>query len=250
MTRPPRHRGGFTLLELLVTLSIGAVLLLVAATMLGRAGDSYSQGSGSVAAEREARGVLTQMGDDFAKAVWHQDTIFEAGGEGWKRARTGFLSLQPEDAQSDDGRSGDLCAVHYYVKDIQVGPSTVRCLMRGFRESGEVFPALKAGSLTPMFAEEDTDEPVAFGVLAFEATPLTRELGTGNLIDWTQTGNPVTTGPDFLRLRLVVARRELLGKLATASDWDSSPLRGDPLKASENRNLEVYEVLQRFGNDD
>jgi hypothetical protein len=190
------------------------------------------------------------MGDDFAKAVWHQDTIFEAGGEGWKRARTGFLSLQPEDAQSDDGRSGDLCAVHYYVKDIQVGPSTVRCLMRGFRESGEVFPALRAGSLTPMFAEEDTDEPVAFGVLAFEATPLTRELGTGNLIDWTQTGNPVTTGPDFLRLRLVVARRELLGKLATSSDWDSSPLRGDPLKASENRNLEVYEVLQRFGNDD
>ena len=250
MTRPPRHRGGFTLLELLVTMSIGAVLLLVAATMLGRAGDSYSQGSGSVAAEREARAVLTQMGDDFAKAVWHQDTIFEAGGEGWKRARTGFLSLQPEDAQSDDGRSGDLCAVHYSVKDIQAGPTTVRCLMRGFRESGEVFPALKAGSLTPMFAEEDTDEPVAFGVLAFEATPLTRELGTGNLIDWTQTGNPVTTGPDFLRLRLVVARRELLGKLATASDWDSSPLRGDPLKASENRNLEVYEVLQRFGNDD
>jgi prepilin-type N-terminal cleavage/methylation domain-containing protein len=250
MIRPPRHRGGFTLLELLVTMSIGAVLLLVAATMLGRAGDSYSQGSGSVAAEREARAVLTQMGDDFAKAVWHQDTIFEAGGEGWKRARTGFLSLQPEDAQSDDGRSGDLCAVHYYVKDIQVGPSTVRCLMRGFRESGEVFPALRAGSLTPMFAEEDTDEPVAFGVLAFEATPLTRELGTGNLIDWTQTGNPVTTGPDFLRLRLVVARRELLGKLATSSDWDSSPLRGDPLKASENRNLEVYEVLQRFGNDD
>ncbi len=250
MIRPPRHRGGFTLLELLVTMSIGAVLLLIAATMLGRAGDSYSQGSGSVAAEREARAVLTQMGEDFAKAVWHQDTILEAGGEGWKRARTGFLSLQPEDAQSDDGRSGDLCAVHYYVKDIQVGPSTVRCLMRGFRESGEVFPALSAGSLTPIFAEEDTDEPVAFGVLAFEATPLTRELGTGNLIDWTQTGNPVTAGPDFLRLRLVVARRELLGKLTTSSDWDSNPLRGDPLKASENRNLEVYEVLQRFGNDD
>ena len=254
MIRPPRHRGGFTLLELLVTMSIGAVLLLVAATMLGRAGASYSQGSGSVAAEREARAVLTQMGDDFAKAVWHQDTIFEAGGEGWKRARTGFLSLQPEDAQSEDGRSGDLCAVHYYVKDIQAGPTTVRCLMRGFRESGEVFPALRAGSLTPMFAEEDTDEPVAFGVLAFEATPLTREAGTGALVPWSKSngagGDPFLESPDFLRLRLVVARRELLGKLATTTDWDSNPLRGDPLKASENRNLEVYEVLQRFGNDD
>ena len=251
MTCPPRHRGGFTLLELLVTMAISTVLLLVAATMLGRAGDSYGQGSGSVAAEREARAVLTQMGEDFAKAVWHKDTIFEAGGEGWKRARTGFLSLQPEDAQSDDGRSGDLCAVHYYVKDIQVGPSTVRCLMRGFRESGEVFPALRDGSLTPMFAEEDTDEPVAFGVLAFEATPLVRDDG-GQLVNW-QSMNPnvpTATAPDFLRIRLVVARRELLGKLATTRDWDSNPLRGDPLKASENRNLEVYEVLQRFGNDD
>lgn len=252
MTRSPRNRhgGGFTLLELLVTMAIGAVILLIAASMLGRAGDSYSQGSGSVAAEREARAVLTQMGEDFAKAVWHKDSIFESGGEGWKRARTGFLSLQPDDAQSDDGRSGDLCAVHYYVKDIEVGESTVRCLMRGFRESGEVFPAIKAGSLTPMFAEEDTDEPVAFGVLAFEATPLNLEEGTGSLLNWTQTGDLVSESPDFIRIRLVIARRELLGKLASTSDWDSSPLRGDPLKASENKNLEVYEVIQRFGNDD
>ena len=51
--------------------------------------------------------MLTQMGDDFAKAVWHQDTIFEAGGEGWKRARTGFLCLQADDAQSEDGRTGE-----------------------------------------------------------------------------------------------------------------------------------------------
>jgi prepilin-type N-terminal cleavage/methylation domain-containing protein len=248
MIRPSRYRGGFTLLELLVTMAIGAILLLIAATLLGRAGDSYGQGSGSVAAEREARAVLTQMGEDFAKAVWHQDTVFEDGGEGWKRARTGFLSLQAEDAQSDDGRTGDLCAVHYYVKDIQVGSATVRCLMRGFRESGEVFPALKAGSLEPMFAEEDTDEPVAFGVLAFEAAPLVREAGTGTLVDW-QSTTPATA-PDFLRIRLVVARRELLGKLATTFDWDASPLRGDPLKAPDNRNLEVFEVIQRFGNDD
>lgn len=250
MTRPTGHRGGFTLLELLVTMAIGAVLLLMAATLLGRAGDSYGQGSGSMAAEREARAVLTQMAEDLSKAVWHPDTVFESAGEGWKRDRTGFLCLQPEDAQSDDGRTGDLCAVHYYVKDIEVGNATVRCLMRGFRESGEVFPALKAGPVDPLFAAEETDEPVAFGVLAFEATPLRREPGTGALVEWTRTGNLLTGSPDFLRIRLVVARRELLGKLATSTDWDSSPLRGDPLKASDNRNLETYEVLQRFGNDD
>lgn len=247
MTRPPLHRGGFTLLELLVTMAIGSVLLLIAAIMLGRAGDSYGQGSGSVAAEREARAVLTLMGEDFAKAVWHPDTVLENEGEGWKRARTGFLCLQADDAQSEDGRTGDLCAVHYYVKDIQVGDSTVRCLMRGFRESGEVFPAIKAGSIEPMFAQKDTDEPVAFGVLAFEATPQLRDAG-GQLVDW-QAATP-DTAPDFLRIRLVVARRELLGKLATTRDWDTSPLRGNPFEAADNRNLEVYEVIQRFGNDD
>ena len=35
-----------------------------------------------------------------------------------------------------------------------------------------------------------------------------------------------------------------------SKDDVASPLRGDPLKASDNRNLETYEVLQRFGNDD
>ena len=249
MTRPTRHRGGFTLLELLVTMAIGAVLLLMAATLLGRAGDSYGQGSGSMAAEREARAVLTQMAEDLAKAVWHKDTVFETAGEGWQRARTGFLCLQPEDAQSDDGRTGDLCAVHYYVKDIEVGNATVRCLMRGFRESGEVFPALKAGPVEPLFTPEDTDEPVAFGVLAFEATPLRREAGTGGLVEWTRSGDLTTDSPGFVRIRLVVARRELLGKLSTSSDWDSNPLRGDPAKAAENRNLEVYEVIQRFGHE-
>ena len=105
-TRLP-HRRGFTLLEVLLTMGIGSVLLFVAVSMLGQAGSGYERGSGSVAAEREARAVLTQMGDDFAKAEWHKATILEDGGDGWKHGRLGFLSLQPDDAQSEDGRSGE-----------------------------------------------------------------------------------------------------------------------------------------------
>ncbi len=246
MTPTSQHRHGFTLVELLVSMTVGSVLLFLAATLLGRAGDSYDRGSGSVAAEREARAVLTQMGEDFGKAEWHKDTIFEAGGEGWKRARVGFLSLQAEDAQTEDGRTGDLCAVHYYIKDIKVGTGTVRCLMRGFRESGEVFPALKSDSFTSLFAEEDTDEPVAFGVLSFEAKPMRRDPFTRELED--RLDDPEDRVTD-IRIRLVIARRELLGKLSSSAEWDSSPLRGKPDEAINNPDLEIYEVIQRFGND-
>lgn len=245
MTSSARHQRGFSLVEMLVTMTIGSILLFIAANMLGRAGDSYDRGSGSVAAEREARAVLTQIAGDLAKAEWHKDTKIEAKGEGWKQGKLCFFSLQPDDAQSTDGRSGDLCVANYYLKDIKVGGAMVRCLMRGFRESATVFPALRDGNLDTLFEEDPTDEPVAFGVLSFEVEPLVRS-GTGKWETWIQGAQ---TGPGAVRLRLIVARRELLGKLTTVQDWNSSPLRGNPEDAANSPNLEVYEAIQRFGND-
>jgi prepilin-type N-terminal cleavage/methylation domain-containing protein len=245
MTPAHRQRRGFSLVEMLVTMTIGSILLFIAATMLGRAGDSYDRGSGSVSAEREARAVLTQIAGDLSKAEWHKDTKFESKGEGWKQGKLGIFSLQPDDAQSTDGRNGDLCAVNYYVKDIKVGTAMVRCLMRGFRESSTVFPALRAGDSSMLFEEDPADEPVAFGVLSFEVEPVVRD-GTGKWDTWIEG---TTTGPQALRLRLVIARRELLGKLTTVQDWNSSPLRGKPEDAANSPNLEVYEAIQRFGND-
>jgi prepilin-type N-terminal cleavage/methylation domain-containing protein len=246
-TRPahPNRGGGFTLVELLVTMAIGSVILFVAATLLSRSGDSYDRGAGSVAAEREARAVLHQVGGDLSKAEWHQETRFQNEGSGWKQADLGFLALQPEDAQAKAKRNADLCAIHYYIKDIEVGGETVRALMRGFRESGEVFPALKSGTMASLFKPETTDEPVAFGVLSFEAQPLQR-TASGRWEDW---NGDKAKAPAALRLRLIVARRELLGKLTTSSDWDNSPLRGNPDQAINNPNLEIYEAIQRYGND-
>ena len=238
-------RSGFTLVEMMVTMAIGSIVLFVAATVLSRAGDGYDRGSGNVAAEREARAALTQMAGDLAKAEWHRDTILENDGSGWKRAKLGILSLQADDAQSEDKRNGDLCAVHYYTKDIEVGGALVRCLMRGFRESGEVFPALKNGTYDSLFTEEDADEPLAFGVVSFSAEPLQRD-GSGK---WEEWNGDTSSAPAAMRIKLVVARRELLGKLTTSAEWDVGPLLGNPEEAGHNRNLETYEAIQRFGND-
>ena len=240
------HRGGFSLVELLVTMAIGSVILFVAASLLSKAGDGYERGSGSVAAEREARALLHQIGSDLAKAEWHKDTQFKNNDSDWKQGDLGFLALQPDDAQSEEKRNADLCAVHYYLKDIEVGGVTVRCLMRGFRESGEVFEALKDGTPVALFKTEVTDEPVAFGVLSFEAQPLER-TANGRWEDWKEGG--LTQAPAAVRVRLVIARRELLGKLTTPEEWNSSPLRGKPDQALNNPNLETYEAIQRYGND-
>lgn len=242
-------RRGFTLIELLATMAVGGVLLLLAAGLLGRAGQGYARGSDGIAAEREARAALALIADDLAQAVWHRDSVFDPGRDGgWQRARIGVLSLQAADAQSAAGRAGDLCAIHYQLRDITLGQKTVRCLMRGFRDSGEVFPALAAGSASPLFAARDQDEPLAFGVVSFEARPMVR-AADGKLADWVPDDSR-SEAPDFLRLRLIVARRDLLAKLATPADWDGHPLLGDPARATGHPQLEVHESLLRFGPDD
>jgi hypothetical protein len=222
--------------------------------MLGTSGESYERVGGSVASEREARAVLTQLASDLSTAKFHKDTLIEKASSGWPADKIGFLSLQPAEAQTDNGRIGDLCAVNYYIKDLPIGGKTVRCLMRGFRESNDTFTALKADTVGTLFIEKSggslvaADEPIAFGVVSFEARPRSRD-SAGKWIDWVEND---LKGPEALDVKLVVARRELSGKLKTAADWNgggaAGNLMGQPSEADRNKNLEVYSTTLRFGN--
>lgn len=266
-----RNCSGFSLIELMFSMAIGSIILILAATMLGSSGDGYERIGGNVATEREARAAMNQLAADFSTAVFHEDTVIERSGASWPVDRIGFLSLQSASAQSEQGRIGDLCAVHYYIKDLTIGDKTVRCLMRGFRESGTarntdgttvsgVFDALislvsNPGStaVADLFDPLDPlniDEPIAFGVISFQARPKSRNSG-GQLIDWVPNR---VTGPASIDVKLVLARRELGGKLKTAADWSgnagNSGLVGDPSKPERNKNLETYSTTLRFGNDD
>jgi len=240
-------------MELMFSMAIGSVILIVAATMLRSSGDGYERLGGNVASEREARALITQVASDLATAYFHKDTLIEKSTTAWSVDKIGFLTLQPAQAQTDAGRIGDLCAVNYYVKDLPMGGKTVRCLMRGFRESKDVFTALRT-SATSTIAVTDlfkpvvaVDEPIAFGVISFEVRPMARDAA-GKWIDWVKND---TIGPEAMEIKLVVARRELVGKLKTSSDWDGVStvnLIGSPSLVSRNKNLEVYSTSLRFGN--
>lgn len=238
-------RRGFTLIELLCSMAIGSILLLLAATMLRSSGDGYERVGGSVASEREARALITQLASDLSTALYHEDEVIEKSSAAWPQDRIGILSLQPAQAQTDAGRIGDLCAVNYYLKDLTISGKTVRCLMRGFRESSETFKALEDDKVVTLFSARDNiDEPVAFGVLSFEARPKFRDA-SGKWVDWDTADS---NGPDALDVRVTIARRDLAARLKQAADWNGSVLLGRPGEEDHNKNLEVYSTLITFGN--
>jgi Tfp pilus assembly protein PilE len=248
MTASTHRVCGFCLVDLMISIAVGSILLLAAADMLVSYGKGYERIGGGAASEREARALIAQLAADLSTARFHKDGVFDQSTGKWPASRLGFLSLQPARAQSNAGCIGDLCAVHYYIKDLSVGGKSVRCLMRGCRESQETFKALETDKVASLFMERTRlDEPIACGVVAFNARPLSRDL-SGKWIEWVANGQG---GPDALRVDLVIARRELAGKLKQPGDWDGlgagAELLGEPAAVARNPDLEVYGTLIRFG---
>lgn len=240
---------GFSLIELMFSMAIGSVILIVAASMLGISGDSYERVNGGVSTEREARAMITQLSADLATAVFHPCEIIEKSGAAWPVDRLGFLSLQPETAQTELGHIGDLCAVNYYIKDLTLGGETIRCLMRGFHESNDTFQALRNEGTALLFKPRlNLDEPIAFGVVSFQAYPKHRDRA-GKWIDWVKNDK---VGPEVFEVKIVVARPNLARKLKLPADWDGSSntgkLLGEANQQHQNKNLETYATILRFGN--
>lgn len=249
--RTGKNRG-FTLVEMMVSMAIGSMVLLGAVMILGSTGEGYERVGGGVIAEREARALLGQLKADLASASFHKDMLIAKGTESWPLGKVGFLTLQPDDAQLEENRLGDLCAVRYYIKDETVGGKLVRCLMRGFVESNDTFKTLRNGDVSSLFTPpaegaDNVDEAIAFGVVSFEVTPKTRDAD-GKLSDWVAND---ATPPDLMTIRLVIARRELMGKLTDEVSWSGkgrlASLMGPPSEASRNKYLQVYETTVRFG---
>ena len=105
----------------MVSMAIGSMILLAAASLLGGSGESYERVGGAVAAEREARALITQLGTDLNTAHFHKDAVIQLSFGQWPADRLGFLSLQPSQAQAHDKHIGDLCALNYYLDDLTIG---------------------------------------------------------------------------------------------------------------------------------
>jgi hypothetical protein len=220
--------------------------------MLGSSGDGYQKISSNIANAREARAIICQLNSDLAAAKFHPSQIIENPPSSRSSHRLGFLSLQAPQAQSEKGRIGDLCAVNYYLADLQLGDQTVRCLMRGMRESVDTYAALKTQSTGSLFEKQpERDEPIGFGVVSFEVQPKMRD-DEGQWIDWSPNTTNTSTPPEALTLRLGIASQSLCAKLKSSDDWNgigaNSKFLGKPEDAPTHPNLEIHEMFIRFGN--
>jgi prepilin-type N-terminal cleavage/methylation domain-containing protein len=248
---PPSQRG-FSLVELSCSMGIGSIVLLLAASMLGSSGDGHQKISSNIANAREARAIISQLKSDLATAKFHPSQIIETPPSSRPSHRLGFLSLQAPQAQSEQGRIGDLCAVNYYLADLQLGDQTVRCLMRGMRESAETYAALKTQSTDSLFEKQsERDEPIGFGVVSFEAQAKTKDTA-GEWIDWSSNSTNTSAAPEALALHIVIANQSLCAKLKSSDDWAgrgaNSKFLGNSADAASNPNLKTHEMLIRFGN--
>ena len=233
-------------------MGVGSIVLLLAASMLGSSSDGYQKISSNIANAREARAIISQLNSDFATAKFHPSQIIETPPSSRPSHRLGFLSLQAPQAQSEQGRIGDLCAVNYYLANLQLGDQTVRCLMRGMRESADTYAALKTQSTGSLFEKQpERDEPIGFGVVSFEVKSKMRDPA-GQWIDWSSNATNTSTAPEALALRLVIAGQSLCAKLKSSDDWDgsgaNSKFLGNPEDAVTHPNLEIHEMFIRFGN--
>lgn len=243
--RSRSQRSGFSLLEVMVSLGVAMLVLLLALGAMNSASDGYAESTNRVAATREARAVLGLMAEDFAKALPDEVPVIEASTRDWPRDRAGFLCLQPDDAQAVSRRVGDVCGVVYYVRDWDLGDRVVPSLWRGFRSSGKVFEALKNGRVDELYRASPNDEPIAKGVVSIAIQPLVR--GDDGAFQAWEDGGAGQAVPEVMMVRLVMARRELMGKLRTVEDWEASNLLGRYEESGESRFVEVFEFTQPFG---
>jgi type II secretory pathway pseudopilin PulG len=156
MTRRPNRHTGFTLVELLIAVSITVLIVVLLGTMFGSLTQTTSRANQRIDAFRDARAALQMMERDLTGLVRAQQTPYLTLDNLWLdpndptySARNATSNLQlfalvaaknqaPGVAAAD---TGDVCAVGYYCA--WDNAKHAYSLRRFFRNSKEIYEAIK-----------------------------------------------------------------------------------------------------------
>lgn len=237
-----RRSRGFTLLELLVAITVLSLLLVILLGMVEASTQLWRANENRVDAYREARAAINRIANDLSSIyasknekhfLTHEDSdspkITAATPPEHMEGRLFFLTALPTDAQEDGKNKSDLCAVGYFLgydKTSLIGKGTDSYnLYRYFRSSDDTFNALRTGKpfdgISLNTAPTDTrTEIIARNIVSFTVTPLTIDpLDSETLKEFSKSDR--TPFPDIVEIHLTAISNEASKRLLTEGNWKS-----------------------------
>lgn len=211
---PEDARGGFTLVELLVSSAVLAIVLSVMFAALSTGLSLWRNTDNKILADREARAIELVLMRDLANVV------MPASSNLWPRLVTNrigrdsivylrFLTAAPAELQLPAGaQTGDVCYVEYAVVaatnvSATNAPAAVgRELRRFFLPSGNTFSNVIASNAFPMTNVATNTNFLSLGINLLPSNSIAaRGIGGGSLSREVKNTSFILLGPDLLEFR-------------------------------------------------
>ena len=186
---------GFTLIEVMVSAAILAIVLAVMFSALSTSMSLWRNTDNKIVADREARAVELLLARDLANVIMPAATKF------WPRVTNSggvfylkFLTATPADAQpATAGNTGDVCYVEYAVLPSTNGPG--REVRRLFWPSSKTYTDVISTGALPGPQAADQFESLGLNLLP---TNTMAARGLGNLVNEANNANFVLLGSNLL----------------------------------------------------
>jgi len=241
LVNPVKTSQGFTILELLVAMTVMSLLLVLLLSMVDNATKLWRENENRVDSYREARAALGIMSRDLANGLSSltntnyfllDSSAFPlVSGIGGIVTNTNsgsalfFLTALPAKAQERNSNKSDVCQVGYFAAFNSTTGSTNQSLnlYRYFRSSDPTFQRLTNGTglfNTPApFPNSDDTELLARNITGFTTRAYT--LTNNTLINFTQTTD--TPQPDLIEISIRAINQDAARKLPNdLSAWTNS----------------------------
>ncbi|HEY5791668.1 MAG TPA: prepilin-type N-terminal cleavage/methylation domain-containing protein [Chthoniobacterales bacterium] len=227
MPMPPfGRRRAFTLLELLVAVSLLAILVVMLMSMVDNATKLWRVNESRVESYREARAALNLMMNDLKSLYASTNAnLFQTNAASPFLAVPGggqlfFIAALPASAQ-DSGSRSDLCEVGYFLKYGQSGLNPDEknfSLYRYFRESNQTFTNLvnNSGFFTHSTANV---ELLARNIPNFQVRYYTVSTN-GAVSPWTAVSSNAL--PSFVELQITAFNNQTAKRFNSKEDWTNA----------------------------
>jgi prepilin-type N-terminal cleavage/methylation domain-containing protein len=211
---------GFTMIELLVAMTITSVIMVVLFSLVGQSSAGFTQTQRAVNTISQARAFIQFFGRELSTRLPDTPMIHEKGsGSGVGISdKIAFVRTVSIDEQQS-ATPGDLNLIHYYVAFTQDRANTESPkLFRGTMDPGKTQATLTSPG-TPSLPAADPllDEPIIPNILSFTATPRYYDGSPPVLTDWTSTS---AAPPSVIELTIRFIDDSSAQRFKTQAEWD------------------------------